>query len=177
MTFYSTEVAVEFAKGTLAGRDNGATKKDFHEAIAERAKFLKRVGDTPEMAYSRALMTDPAAQTLYKALKVAPGACDHEIGATVRKAKAQTTRRRTTVRQERSCTERPSSTSRRIPSTASIRSRGSRCATRKRSPARTRPLRRRIPSLETPPSWKSLLRLIASRTPPPDLIFRFAARC
>lgn len=81
MTFYSTELAVEFAKRVLPGGTTGTTRREFAEAIATRAKFLKRQGETDASAFTRAITEDTAGRTLYAASKLAPGP-DHEPGST-----------------------------------------------------------------------------------------------
>jgi len=62
-----------FAKAQIAGRDIGLEKSDWIVAIQKRADELFPNKPSPQQRFARALDTDPTAQLLYRACKMAPG--------------------------------------------------------------------------------------------------------
>jgi hypothetical protein len=69
------EKIIAIAKNVVAGRCMDAVfeKSAYHKAIERRAEAIRRPGETAEGAYTRALMDDPDAKLLKRAMRSAKG--------------------------------------------------------------------------------------------------------
>ena len=69
------ELIVMFAKIAVnQGRSPGLEKNEFYDAIVKRADELRADGESPQQAFSKAIMEDETGRLLYQAMKIAAGA-------------------------------------------------------------------------------------------------------
>lgn len=66
---------VTFAKIAVnQGRSPGLEKDAFYDAIVKRADELRAGGESPQQAFSKAIIEDETCRLLFQAMKIAPGA-------------------------------------------------------------------------------------------------------